>query len=132
MYAHGEICWSELDTWDPEKAKAYYGAVLGWTFIEAPTAGDPDGRPYYIAMKDGKPVAGIFTMTEPEFTGKPDQWFTSIAVADLQAALAASAAAGGKVLHEPFEIPEFGTMCVIMDATGAALGLLEPIAKPDG
>lgn len=128
----GRIYWSELNTWDPEKAKAYYGAVLGWRFQETRTAGTDAGPPYWIALKDGQPVAGIFTLTEPMFKGVPDHWFTSIAVADLKAAIAASAAAGGQVMREPFEIPGFGTFCVIEDATGAALGLIEPAARSEG
>jgi len=126
---HGQIWWTELNTWNPEEALKWYGAVMGWTFSEAPTAGSPEARPYYIAMKDGQPVAGIFTMIEPDFAGIPDHWFTYIAVDDLEKTLEQSAGCGGKVRREPFEIPGMGTLCIAADSTGAVLGLIQPLDR---
>lgn len=132
MSNHGRVYWTELNTWKPDEAMAWYGAVMGWTFMEAPTAGTLDSRPYYIAKSaDGEPVAGIFQMIEPDFKGIPDHWFTYIAVNDLDAAIEKGAAAGGKLLREPFEIPGFGRMAVVLDAAGAALALIQPV-QPAG
>lgn len=126
MSTHGQVYWNELSTWDAEKAMAYYGAVLGWTFEEAPTAGTKDDRPYYIAKANGEMVAGIFTMIEPDFSGVPEHWFTYFAVDDLDAAIAASAAEGGCLRREPFEIPNFGRMAVVQGGTGAFQALIQP------
>ena len=126
MRNHGVIWWNEYNTWDAEKACAYYGAVMKWEFEAVETAGTLDARPYYIAKKDGQMVAGIFTLIKPMFEGIPDHWFTYIAVDDLHQAIADSNANGGKVLREPFEIPNFGKFAVIGDANGGALGFIEP------
>ncbi len=84
MSNHGKVWWNELATRDPEKAKAYYGAVMGWTFTAVETAGTDEQRPYYIAMRpDGTPAGGVFTMAGPMFDGVPEHWFTYIAVDDL-------------------------------------------------
>ena len=131
MSHHGKIYWTELNTWDAEAAKTYYGAVMGWTFQEAPTAGTTVDRPYYIAMRDGHPVAGIFTLIKPMFEGVPEHWFTYLAVDGLNAALAAGTDAGGRVLRDPFEIPGFGMFAVVADKNGAAMGFLEPAQQGD-
>jgi len=133
MSNHGKIWWTELNTWNADAAMAYYGSVMRWTFHEAPTAGTSDARPYYIAMRDDQPVAGIFTLIKPMFEGIPDHWFTYLAVDDLDKAIAAGNAAGGQVRREPFEIPGFGMFAVIADRNGAVTGFIEPVrqdAKP--
>lgn len=131
MTHHGKVWWTELNTWDADAAKGYYGEVMGWTFEETATAGTGEQRPYYIAMRDGQPVAGIFTMVKPMFEGIPDHWFTYIAVDDLDKTIAASNAAGGEVRRAPFEIPGTGTMAVVADKNGAAMAFIQP-AQPVG
>jgi uncharacterized protein len=39
MAAHGTFNWNELMTRDVAKAKAFYGATLGWTFSDMPMQG---------------------------------------------------------------------------------------------
>ncbi|MGI9422883.1 MAG: VOC family protein [Hyphomicrobiaceae bacterium] len=126
MSNHGKIWWTELNTWNAEEAIAYYGAVMGWDFDTAPTAGTDIQRPYYIASKDGQPVAGIFTLVKPMFDGVPEHWFTYLAVDNLQQAIADSNAHGGRVQRQPFEIPGVGMMAVVADSNGAVMALIEP------
>jgi len=129
MSNHGRIWWNELNTWEPDKAKAYYAAVLGWTYEEAPTADGGMPRPYYIAKNtDGQRVAGIFTLYEPVFKGIPDHWFTYLAVDDVAKAVAESNTRGGSVLRQPFDIPGFGALAVVRDCNGAGMGLIQPTA----
>ena len=59
--------WHELNTWEPEIALSFYGRTLGWQFEPAPL---PGGAAYWIARKDGKPVGGIFELTERESESK--------------------------------------------------------------
>ncbi len=130
MSYHGHVYWNELNTWDPDKAMAYYGPIMGWRFQEVPVAGSDDPRPYYIAFKEDRAVAGVFTLTSPEFDGIGEHWFTYLAVDDLQAAIQASNKAGGKVCREPFEVPNFGTMAVIQAVGGAFQAFIEPAPMP--
>ena len=120
---HGKVCWNELNTWTPDQAKTYYAQLFGWSFEEMPT---PDGEAsYWVAVKDGEQVAGIFTLKSPDFDGMPSHWFTYFAVEDMKQAIADNTAAGGKVFREPFDIPNVGTMAVIRDSTGAGLALMK-------
>ena len=126
MSSHGIVWWSELNTWDAGKARDYYGPVMGWEFQEMPTAGTDEPRPYYLALNNGQPVAGIFTLVQPMFNGVPDHWFTYLAVDSLEEAIAASKERGGSVRREPFDIPGAGRIAVIADSNGAVFGLIQP------
>jgi predicted enzyme related to lactoylglutathione lyase len=125
---HGTVFWSELRTRDVDASRASYEAACGWQFE---TADMPDG-PYHIAMAHGRPVAGMMDMSGvQEFDGMEPHWFTYIAVDDLDAALAALKASGGKVLRAPFEVPETGTIALVRDAGGAEVGLMTPVPMWD-
>ncbi|MEO0672465.1 MAG: VOC family protein [Pseudomonadota bacterium] len=126
MSHHGRVYFNELNTWDPDAAKTYYGAVFGWSFVETPTAGTDNQRPYHIAKIGDDVVAGMFTMVSPHFDGIPDHWFTYLAVDDLDAAIKTSDSAGGKVTRPPFVIPDFGRMAVVAGPTGAYQAFFQP------
>ena len=49
--------WHELNTWEPDAARAFYGRTLGWEFEKVAL---PDAAEYWIARKEGKPVGGVF------------------------------------------------------------------------
>ena len=122
---HGSICWTELNTWDPEKAKSFYAQVLGWTFSETPS---PEGGVYHLAHTGGEDnprmVCGLFQLTEPMMTGVPEHWFSYFRVDDVDAAVDATIAAGGAVVRPPWDIPNVGRIAIVKDANGAALGLM--------
>ncbi|GHA56525.1 hypothetical protein GCM10008927_22880 [Amylibacter ulvae] len=122
----GLIWWTELNTWDADKALDYYGSVMGWTFEKTQNAGGEDARPYYIAKRGDQPVAGIFTLVSPDFDGVPDHWFTYLSVADIDATLVNAVDRGGKIYRPAFEIPGFGRMAVVADVNGAVAGYIQP------
>jgi uncharacterized protein len=120
---HGLIWWSELMTRDPGRAKDYYSSVAGWDFSEMPMA---EGT-YLMASREGRPIAGIMDMTgQKDWDMLPPHWFTYIAVDDVDAAVAATRAAGGTVVRDVFEVPGVGRIAIITDPTGAALGIMTP------
>lgn len=119
MASHGTIVWNELNTWEPEKAMDFYGRTLGWTFEEMQMG---EREVYRLAKVGDQMVAGLFTMTSPQFDGLPSHWFSYVEVDDVDARCAAAAAAGGTILHQPFDIPTVGRVGIVKDPTGAVLG----------
>ena len=120
---HGMIWWSELMTRDVPTARRYYEALAGWSFSTVPMGGDS----YHLASRNGQPIAGMMDMsTTPGMENVPPHWFTYIAVEDVDAAVAATRAAGGQVIKEVFEVPDTGRIAIITDPTGAALGIMTP------
>lgn len=122
MWTHGCFFWNELNTRDADRARAFYAETLGWSF-EALSM--PDGI-YWLAKCDGRPVAGLFTMSGAEFEGIPDHWFPYIAVDDVDARIAAVATAGGTILRAPWDVPGIGRIAIVRDRNGAALGWMTP------
>jgi predicted enzyme related to lactoylglutathione lyase len=122
-YADGEPCWTDVTTSDVDRATAYYGEVLGWTFEHT----GPDFGGYVNCLLDGRRVAGI---SPPGDEAIPPAWSVYFATHDLDAVATRIAPAGGTVLAGPLEVPANGRMLVGHDPTGAAFGLWEPGAHP--
>ena len=118
--APGTIAWVDLASDDMEATKAFYAGIFGWTPHVTP---DPQYGGYTMFKKDGKEVAAAAPKMSPE---QPEQWATYVSVEDARATAAKAAAAGGRVLMEPMEIPKSGTMAVLLDPTGAAICLWQP------
>lgn len=122
---HGLVYWTELMTRDVPGAVKYYGDVCGWEFEVMPM-GEEIGD-YYLGKVAGQPVVGMMDMSAMEGMAEvPPHWFSYFAVDDLDAAVAATTAAGGQVLRAPFVIPGTGRIAILQDPTGAAMGLMTP------
>ena len=55
MASHGHFHWNELLTDDVERAKKFYAATIGWTFLPLPME---NGDIYWVARVGDTPVAG--------------------------------------------------------------------------
>jgi predicted enzyme related to lactoylglutathione lyase len=116
----GAPCWIDLFTSDPDKSRSFYGELFGWTSQEA---GEEYGG-YINFSKDGLPVAGA--MRNDGQSGIPDIWSVYLATDDAKATADAAAANGGQVLVPPMDVGEQGTMAVVTDPGGAAIGIWQP------
>ena len=114
---HGIFVWNELYTRDVEAAKAFYAATVGWTFEGMPM---PDrDRTYWIAKAEGKPVAGILDMRGIVPDGDPPHWLSYLEVDDIDWCIAEIERNGGRIVRQPFDVPDFGRIAIGADATGA-------------
>lgn len=119
----GDFIWYELMTTDPDAARAFYQAVVGWT-IETAASGPMDYR--MIATENG-PVAGLMPLTaEMQAGGARPGWLGYVAVDDVDAMAKSIADAGGAVLMQPWEIPDIGRVAFVADPQGAPLYIMKP------
>ncbi len=125
MNRHGTFFWSELNTSDVEKAKAFFSETIGWTF-DTMQNGDPN---YWIAFNNGIPQAGIVPLSMFAPPGAPPHWFSYLAVDDIDKRLEALKKAGGVVLRPPFDVPDVGRIAIVQDPTGAPMGWMTPVAR---
>jgi predicted enzyme related to lactoylglutathione lyase len=123
MGQHGHFYWNELMTRDPEAAKAFYGAHIGWRFEAMAMT---RGGTYWVCKLGDQLVAGIFDMNRPEFEGIPNHWFAYLAVDDVDARVEQATAAGAKLLRPIFDVPGVGRIAILQDPAGAALGWITP------
>ena len=115
----GAPCWIDLFTSDPDRARAFYGELFGWTSEEA----EEDGG-YVNFFKDGLGVAGC--MRNDGQSGAPDGWSVYLATEDAKATVDAAQAHGGQVIVPAMDVMDLGTMAVVTDAGGAAIGAWQP------
>jgi hypothetical protein len=120
-YAPGTPCWVDVFTPDPEAARAFYGAVFGWS------AGEEVGEGYWLLERDGGGVvAGLGRLTEDQAQeGMPPAWSMYVRVEDADATAALASQLGGKVAVAPFTVEGVGRIAVVHDAQDAVLLLLE-------
>ncbi|MBA3267980.1 MAG: VOC family protein [Acidimicrobiia bacterium] len=132
---HGSLNFNSLATRDLDAAKAFYGAVFGWTTLASagdsmwtlPGYGDhleessPGLRQQMTEM--GAPegfidvVAAITPVAEDE-PDTPAHWSVTFAVDDADATAAKALELGGEVVAGPFDAP-WTRLAVIRDPQGA-------------
>ena len=106
----------ELNTTDVEKAKAFYGKLFEWTLEDVPM-----GEGVYTIIKPGKgPGGGMMKHPVP---GAPSAWLAYVDVGDIQAATQKAKSLGATVMKEVTEVMGRGWLSIILDPTGAVLGL---------
>lgn len=128
----GTLNFNVLNTRDPEAAKAFYGAVFGWTtfgmgsgeFWAMPEYGDhlEQLTPGIRKMTADTGAAGfedVVAGLQPVADNHtPAQWRVQFMTDDTDATAATAAELGGKVLLEPVDVP-WSRITVIEDPQGA-------------
>ena len=116
----GTPAWVDLMTPDPEKARAFYGALFGWGFVVGP----PETGNYTMCQVGGRNAAGMGKMAEG--APFPTCWNVYFAVESVDATCARIREQGGKVVMDPMDVMEEGRMAFCADPTGAHFGLWQP------
>jgi predicted enzyme related to lactoylglutathione lyase len=112
---------NELNTTDVAKAKAFYGKLFAWTLEDLPM-----GELAYTLIKVGEGTGGgIMKQLIP---GAPSAWLAYVLVDDIAAATKKAQSLGAKVMKDVTEVKDMGWFSIIVDPTGAMLGLWQ--AKP--
>src|SRR5438046_2561378 len=107
----GDFLWYELMTPDPDGAKAFYDAVVGWN-IEAQSQ-FPNGY-RMIGRSDGKFAGGVLPLNdEMQQHGARPTWLGYILVDDVDATAAAVERSGGKTFMAPFDLPNIGRVALV-------------------
>ncbi len=116
----GTPCWVDIAVPDLPAATAFYGSVLGWTFVDS---GEEFGH-YNIAQVDGRAAAAIGPIMQE---GTPTFWTVYLASEDADATAKLITENGGTLLFDPMEIPGNGRMCVALDPNGGAFGVWQAL-----
>lgn len=111
--------WIELWARDPQAMAGFYAGLAGYEADAAPMVG---GRSAYELASAGYLRARIIPSPAAD---QPSAWVPYLRVADVRAATAAVAGAGGKVVVRPDRKIRDGRVALVIDPTGAAVGLAE-------
>jgi uncharacterized protein len=116
--ALGTVAWVDLQTPDLDKARRFYGELLGWSFI---ADDDPNSGFYTTAQIRGRKVAGLAKLSaQSQF---PSAWTIYFAADNADDVARRAKDSGGTVLMPPMDVMEHGRMAILADPTGAAFGI---------
>ena len=119
----GAMSWSELNTRDPETAKAFYGDLFDWTFEDE----EFEGAGTYTTIKVGEDtVGGMIDITGRVPEEVPNNWLVYFAVEDADGTLDTVKERGGNVAFGPMDISRVGRIAVVQDPFGAAFAVIQP------
>ena len=132
----GSWVWYELMTPDADGAKAFYDKVVGWN-IQTTHGGGTDGNapgetPYgFIANSDGSMTGGVLHLDEAMCEqGARPCWMGYIGVDNVDSALQAIEAAGGKTVMPPRDVAMAGRIAMVADPCGAPVYIMTPTPPP--
>ncbi len=152
VHAHGVPNWVDLHTARMDDARAFYEALLGWTFRNrftlsaVPDAGvvtnageegssrgdvlNPEAATV-MALSHDHPVADLVERSETfDDMALLSTWFPYVYVDNLEATLRLVEPAGGLILNPPARRGTMATVATILDPSDALLCLWEPIGAP--
>jgi len=112
----------ELNTTDVAKAKSFYGKLFDWQLEDVPM-----GPGAYTMIKVGQGTGGGI-MKHP-VPGAPSAWLAYVEVGDIAAATQKAKSLGANVMKDVTEVMGMGWLSIIIDPTGAPLGLWKPNKK---
>lgn len=110
------FCHVELNTTDVKKAKDFYGKLFDWKLEDIPSPGGG-----YTMIKVGEGTGGGL-MKNP-IPGAPSFWLSYVLVDDIEAATKKAKSLGATVMKDVTPVMDYGWLSIIVDPTGAHLGL---------
>lgn len=114
----------ELNSPDPEKAKAFYTKLFQWELEDTTNPAVPDDA--YTVIKVGEGTGGGIMKQVPH---GPAGWIPYVLVDDLRTTTDKVRTLGGKVMKDVTEVPEMGWFSIIQDPSGSILGLWKANAE---
>ena len=117
---HGTLCWADLSTPDPERAKAFYSGLFGWQLMvgEKDTSG-------YLHIKNGEHFIGGVPPAAHRQPGVPPHWLAYFQVDDVDATANKAKEMGAKLFLPPMSMEGVGRMSVIADPQGAVFAIFK-------
>jgi predicted enzyme related to lactoylglutathione lyase len=112
----GTLCWADLNTPDPGKARAFYEGLFGWTLTTGEKSKDD-----YLPIRNGEDfIGGVPSEHDPK---TPAHWMPYFLTTDCAASVAQGKALGAQVYFGPTQIDNVGHMAVLADPQGAVFAL---------
>ena len=116
----GALCWHELATLDLDRAKSFYGKLLGWEY-------ETDSSGYTTVTNAGSPIGTIRERREEEDVSA-SSWIPSFGIESVQRTQQTAERSGGRTMTAPADSP-IGRTALLADPQGATFAVLDQPAR---
>ena len=116
----GDWCHIDVVAGDPDRARAFYGTVFGWTFEDIPGAAYINVRTSENGIESG--IGGV-AETLGLAPDVPSRIVPYILAPDMDATIAAIEAAGGKIIIPRTDVLGMAEFAHFADPDGNVIGL---------
>jgi len=121
----GTLAWNDLNTREPDAARAFYSALVGWEFAQREEA---DGAaPYWGIRAGGQAEGGMMPMPDMVPAAVPSFWMPYFGSTDVAADVAKAVDLGADVLAPPTEVMGTVSFAVLTDPMGATFALMQQL-----
>jgi predicted enzyme related to lactoylglutathione lyase len=123
----GTLCWADLNSPDPARARQFYADVFGWKFT-ADTHSDPSSG--YMHIQNGEEfIGGVPGVRTGDGHVIPPHWMSYFLVTDCDVTAAKAKELGAKFCMEPMTMENIGRMSILTDPQSAAFAIFQPMPK---
>lgn len=112
------FCHIELGTENPRAARDFYSKLFDWKFEDMSM---PQGD--YTMIKAGEGPGG--GLMQKQMAAAPTAWLPYVQVASVESTVERARKLGATIVVDKKTVPQ-GSLAILVDPTGAALGLWEP------
>jgi len=120
--AQPRFCWLDLASTNVRAAEAFYAGMFGWQAHRQ----QANGGEYVHFLRGGERFASLYQLEHRQVdAGVPSHWTPYVSVCDVHEMGARAKALGGQVIVRPFDVDGMAKISLIVDATGALIGLWE-------
>jgi predicted enzyme related to lactoylglutathione lyase len=120
---NGTLCWADLSTSDPDRAKQFYEGLFGWKI--GPEQQYPQD---YLVIKNGEKSIGGMPPAAYQNPQVPPHWMLFFQVADADGLAAKAKDLGGTVHLAPMSMGGV-RLSVLADPQGAAFSVIQPPSR---
>jgi len=113
----------ELHSNDLKTARDFFSKLFGWKLEDMPMP----GMGTYTMIGVGEGTGGGMTVNEQK--GVPSHWLAYVGVDDINASTKKAKQLGAKIMLDVTPVADMGFMSIIVDPSGAALGLWQSKMK---
>ena len=116
----GTLCWADLMTPDPARAKEFYTGLFGWRIIKGEN--DPSG---YLHIANGEKFIGGIPPAKFRDPNVPPHWLAYFVVSNCDETAAKAKELGAMTHLAPMTVEKVGRMAILADPQGAVFALYQ-------
>lgn len=116
------FCWLDLASSSTRKAEEFYAYMFGWQAQHNRV----NGGEYTCFVGGGEAIASLYQLAPRQLAaGVPSHWTPYVSVHDVDEMASRARSNGGQVVVSPFSFDGVARVSLIVDPTGALIGLWE-------